>query len=116
MYHPGMVLKVFRDKSEDVVSSDSSVQVMLEMWDENLVTVLVHKKLAKELKENDVVLVDYRPYSDKLPFPKMMASKILRGATADETWKKYKQKHEQLKKQQVISPQHIRSSTAGYIG
>jgi len=116
MYHPGMVLKVFRDKGEDIVSSDSSVQVMLEMWDENLVTILVHKKLAKELRENDVVLVDYRPYSGRLPFPKMMASKILRGATAEETWKKYRQKHEQLKKQQAVPPQHVRSSTSGYIG
>jgi hypothetical protein len=95
MYHPGKVIEVF-SKSKNVHSSDSTTQAMLEMWDENLITVLVEKKLNKQMKKQDVVLVDYRPMNDK-PVPRLIVVKVLKGKTATDTWKTYKDHHKNKK-------------------
>jgi hypothetical protein len=97
MFHPGKVLRVFSPSDSDISSSDTGTQVMLNMWDENLTIVLVDKKLADELKIDDIVLVDYRPLSDTLPVPKLVVTKILRGDAASETWNKYKEKFRSIK-------------------
>lgn len=94
MYHPGKVLEVFVGK--DVHASDSSAQAMLEMWDENLITVLVEKKLAPKMRKEDIVLVDYRPMKDK-PAPNLTVTKILKGDTGKSTWKTYKDFHRKRK-------------------
>ncbi len=90
-------MRVFSPSDSDIVSSDNEVQAMLSMWDENLTTILVDKKLADELKIDDIVLVDYRPLSDTLPVPKLVVTKILRGEIAAETWNKYKEKFRSIK-------------------
>jgi hypothetical protein len=97
MYHPGKVLSVFSPRDADVVSSDTGTQATLSMWDGNLITVLVHRNLADELKKDDVVLVDYRPMSTTLPVPKMVVTKILKGEHATETWKRYEERRKALK-------------------
>jgi len=76
MYHVAKVLKVI-STNRDVISADNYTQAMLEMWDENVITVLVHPMLAKEIKENDIVLVDYRPKKGS-PAPNMVVCKIKR--------------------------------------
>lgn len=97
MYHPGKVLRVFSARDADVASSDPDVQAMLSMWDENLITVGVHKNLETQIEEGDIVLVDYSPLSSTVPMPKMMVTKVLRGEHAAETWKVYKEKHKAAK-------------------
>jgi hypothetical protein len=97
MFHPGKVLRVFSPTDSDISSSDNVTQAMINMWDENLTTVVVHKKLAGEIKVDDVVLVDYRPISTTLPVPKLEVTKVLRGNHAVETWKVYKEKQRSLK-------------------
>ncbi len=97
MFHPGKVLRIFSPEDPEIFSSDKDVQAMLSMWDENLTTVLVNKKLSGEIKVDDVVLVDYRPISATLPVPRLEVTKVLRGSHAVETWKIYKDKQRSLK-------------------
>ena len=56
MFHPGKVVEVFSPKHKKVQASDSTVQAMLDMWDENTLTVMVDKKLEASVKKDDVVL------------------------------------------------------------
>ena len=100
MYHPGRVIEVFSHRDKSVDSIDNSTQVMLEMWDDNLITVLVEPHLDGKLKKDYIVLVDYRPMPDK-PVPRMTVVKVLRGETAKSTWKTYKDHH---KKRNVGMP------------
>ncbi len=97
MFHPGKVMRIFSPSDSDIASSDTDTQAMLTMWDENLTTVSVHKKLAGKIKVDDIVLVDYRPISSSLPVPKLEVTKVLRGNHAVETWKIYKDKQRVLK-------------------
>ena len=97
MYHPGKVLRVFSAEDAEVVSADEATQAVVMMWDENLVTVLVHKNLSGKVNEDDVVLVDYRPMSSDVPVPKIVITKVLKGKHAAETWRLYKEKYRALK-------------------
>ncbi|RMF91803.1 MAG: hypothetical protein D6733_00140 [Methanobacteriota archaeon] len=97
MYHPGKVLSVFKPEDPSIVSSDKTTQVMLSMWDDNLITVLASKNISGELREGDVVLVDYRPMSTTVPVPKMVVTKILRGGQAEKVWRTYEEKRKTFK-------------------
>ncbi|MFN3910273.1 MAG: hypothetical protein ACK4J0_03535, partial [Candidatus Anstonellaceae archaeon] len=61
MYHPGRVLEIFRADDKRLISADQTTQVTCEMWDENILTFLVAKKLEKKIKVGQYVLVSYRP-------------------------------------------------------
>ena len=100
MYHPGRVLEVFSTKDKNIYATDESTQAMLEMWDDNLITVLVEPQLDGKLKKDSIVLVDYRPMQDKA-VPRMTVVKILRGEVAKATWSKYKDHH---KKRNAVTP------------
>lgn len=102
MYHPGRVVEVFSHKDKNVDSIDASTQAMLEMWDENLITVLVEPQLDGKLKKDSVVLVDYRP-SDK-GVPKMTVIKLLKGESAKATWAKYKDHYKKRSAPQTPLP------------
>ncbi len=101
MYHPGRVVEIFSPKSKGVQASDDLVQTMLEMWDENVITVTVDKKLVTILKKDDVVLVDYTS-------PKLRVIKILKEDLGKNTWKKYR---DQFQKRRVdaVSMQKMQS-------
>ncbi len=90
MYHPGKVIKILAPKDKNIISSDTVVQAVVSMWDDNLFTFVVDTKIAGKLKDNDVVLVDYTPVQNS-PAPKHTIVKILRGDIADVIWKKYKE-------------------------
>ncbi len=92
MYHPGRVLEVFSTKDKNIDGVDTSTQAMLEMWDENLITVLVETQLSGKVKKDDIVLVDYRPMQSQ-PVPRMTVIKILKGPAAKRTWNVYKDHH-----------------------
>ncbi|MFH1255778.1 MAG: hypothetical protein V1494_00660 [Candidatus Diapherotrites archaeon] len=99
MFHMGKVSTVISPKSKEVLSSDSSTQAVVKMWDENLLTLLVEESIAQELKENDIVLVNYRPASKAggQAVPKMTVCKILRGKLAKKTWEEFAAKNKGLK-------------------
>jgi hypothetical protein len=88
MYHVGKVLEVFNTTDKNVVTFDNSTQAMLDMWDENLLTLQIDPHISKSIKKEDVVLVDYTATPTG---PKMIVVKILRGELARRTWKQYKQ-------------------------
>lgn len=98
MYHPGKVLKVFPPEGDGIISADSDTQAMLKMWDENLVTLAVDTHISKEVKEGDIVLVDYRPTNQNPPSPRMVVVKVLRDKIAGETWEDYSRHYESRKK------------------
>ena len=94
MYHPGKILKVFHPEGEGTISADSETQTMLKMWDENVLTLVVDPHISKEVKEGDIVLVDYRPTKQNPPSPRMVVVKVLRGSVAEETWREYARHYE----------------------
>ena len=107
-FHPGKILTIYKPKSKDVISADTTTQAMIEMWDENILTFTVDPKISTKIKKNDIIIVDYNPTSEKMQIPKTIITKILRGKTADETWKKYKEyfkkKQSQAKRQNIAIP------------
>ncbi|MCD6476658.1 MAG: hypothetical protein J7K26_00630 [Candidatus Aenigmarchaeota archaeon] len=115
MFHPGVVIEIFK-KGKDVKSIDNSVQVTLEMWDENILTFNISTTLAKYLKENDIVLVDYSPISEKLPAPKHKIVKILKGKKGIKMWNKYKEFLRKRKPKQTTNKVVVKRPSQQYIG
>ncbi|MEM7819324.1 MAG: hypothetical protein QXD48_00665 [Candidatus Aenigmatarchaeota archaeon] len=101
MYHPGKVLEVFKPKDRNIESSDNSTQAALEMWDENLITVLVDQQISKSIKKGDIVLVDYRPLPNTSA-PRLTITKILKGAMAKDIWKRYKEYQKKIKTKKPV--------------
>ncbi|MFH1424851.1 MAG: hypothetical protein ABIG20_04215 [archaeon] len=90
-YHPGKVLQIYSPEDKNVKSADETEQALVEMWDENLITVSVETALQGKVKEGNVVLVDYTPTVPNSPVPRMTITKILKGKVAEKTWSEYKE-------------------------
>ena len=97
MYHPGKVLKVFSPSNTDIISSEGETQALVMMWDNNLLTVQVHKNISDSITDDDIVLLDYRPHSTTMPVPRMVVTKILKGEVGTKTWEVYKKKFLEMK-------------------
>jgi len=97
MFHPGRVVSIFGPRDRSIESADGGTQAMLEMWDDNMITVSVDPHLTEKVKKDDIVLVDYST-------PKLNVMKILRGELGKQTWKKYKERFEKRKPQQMAIP------------
>lgn len=96
-FHLGKILKVIKSDKE-VISSDSSVQAIVEMWDENQMVLGVEAGIAPQLKVNDIVLVDYNPMPGiPQPIPKQQIVKIVRGKQAKDCWDIFKKYHAEKK-------------------
>ncbi|MEM3400007.1 MAG: hypothetical protein QXP42_04215 [Candidatus Micrarchaeia archaeon] len=112
MYHPGKVLLLFSAKDKNIVAADSTTQALLQMWDEKLLTLLVDSKIADKMKENDIVLVDYRPLDKKGPAPTMVVTKVVHGEKAKLLWDRYTEYYEKIRKEQQskhpVQPAYIR--------
>ena len=111
MYHPGKVIEIFKAEDKDVESMDSSTQAMLEMWDENLITVLVEPNLHSKISKNDLVLVDYRPMENK-PAPKLIVNKVIKGNIGKNIWATYKDFHSK-RKQGATNPFKTKQNYVG---
>jgi hypothetical protein len=98
MYHPGKVIAVLSARAKGVISSDTSVQATMRMWDDNVLTMLVEPKIAQAIKAGDIVLADYRPEKGmSVPVPRNVVVKILRGPSAEKMWQTYREVHEKRK-------------------
>ncbi|MFH1448274.1 MAG: hypothetical protein ABIG39_05405 [Candidatus Micrarchaeota archaeon] len=98
MFHLGKVVQVLNGK-KDEISSDGEIQAVIMMWDENLMTIKVHKKLRSKIKDGDFVLVDYSPIERiNMPVPKQLIIKILRGKKALSLWERYSEYHDKKKR------------------
>lgn len=115
MYHPGKVIEIF-SIGKGIKSNDSSVQITLEMWDENIITFNISPKLGKIVKEGDIAIVDYSPKSEKLPIPKHEIVKVLQGTAGNKMWRKYKDFLKKRKPTATIAPQSVQKPSLQYIG
>ena len=114
IYHPGKVIEIF-SSGKGITKGDNSIQVTLEMWDENVLTFAISAKLGKIVKEGDIAIVDYTPKSEKFPVPAHKIVKILKGDKGTKMWKKYK---EYLRKRKPVAtaPKQVMKPPVGYIG
>lgn len=111
MFHLGKVIKVLKG-GKDEVSAEGAVQAMVMMWDENVMTLEVHRKLKTRIKDGDFVLVDYRPMERiNVPVPRQMIVKIIRGKTAQLLWDRYSEYHDKRKRSLNRPP----TESPGYI-
>jgi len=109
LHHPGEVIEVFRPEDK---SADNDTLATVKMWDENVLTLVVDPKIAKEIKIGDKVLVDYRSVSlGSMLAPKQLVTKIMEKEKAERIWKEYKEYYQRQKKI-VTQPQQVQS----YIG
>ncbi|MCX8162931.1 MAG: hypothetical protein N3D10_00035 [Candidatus Micrarchaeota archaeon] len=99
MYHPGKVIEVFRPKDKGILSADNYTQATCEMWDENILTFLVAKKIEGKIKPGQYVLVSYRPEQKyNPPIPEHVIIKILPEKQAQKIWEKYKEMYNSRKR------------------
>jgi hypothetical protein len=96
LHHPGKVVVVHPSTSAKTV--DSGIQATLEMWDENVLTLAVEPKIAKDIKAGDTVLVDYSPMLvGKSVVQKQIIVKVLPKNTAEQVWKVYRSYYDKLR-------------------
>jgi hypothetical protein len=113
MYHPGKVIAVLSSTDKSVLSSDATTQATLQMWDENVLTMIVAQKLASKIREGDIVLADYRPQKGlSVPVPSNIVVKILRGKAGDKVWHEYREVYDKRKK----SERNEKQAQQSYIG
>ena len=112
MFHPGRVIEIFNSTDKNIVSTDNTTQIMLEMWDDNMITVALDAHLSKTIKKGDVVLVDYTPGQNG---PRLLGVKILRGETAKRTWTQYEQHKGKMKNTPQQSLNQL-SKKQNYVG
>ena len=104
---------VLSPSDKGITSADTSVQVTLHMWDENVLTMLVAPKIASKVREGDIVLCDYRPEAKmSVPVPRNVVMKILKGKQAEKMWQEYREVHEKRNKRESKEKQAQQS----YIG
>lgn len=97
-FHLGKINKMIIP-GKDVISSDSSVHAIVEMWDNNQMVLRVEDAIAEQAKESDVVVVDYNPISNSgQAVPKQTIVKILKGKKGKECWESFKKYHEEKNK------------------
>ena len=89
MFHPGRVVAVLRGDDKSIIGADKSVQAVISMWDDNLLTCEVDAGISEKIKETDIVLVDYSPKYQTIPVPRQIIVKILRGEIAKKVWAEY---------------------------
>ncbi len=114
LYHPCKIIEVVK-KEKDVASSDDTIQLIVEAWDELQWTVSLNPLLISEkFSAGDIVLVDWS-IDEATKAPKMDAIKILRGKKGENVWKTYK---DYLKKQKakVDGAQEKQHYSASYMG
>ena len=85
VYHPGKVLKVFPAQGK---TGDTAATVRF--WDNNLHTVKVAREISAKLRENNTVLVDYYPFSEKMNRPRMEIVNIVSEKDEKELWNHYR--------------------------
>jgi len=97
-FHVGKVLKVL-GISKDIVSAESETHAIVEMWDTNQFLLKADARIAAQVKEGNIVVVDYNPIPGfPQPIPKQTIVKILRGKQGKECWLLFEKYRETRKK------------------
>lgn len=115
VYHPGKVIEIFKKTDKDVICADESAQAVLDMWDENVLTMLASPKISARIKPGQLVLVDYRAdEKHNPPVPRHEIVKIITGKRAQKIWAAYKDMLEKRKRK--AKPEAIVPAEQSYIG
>ncbi len=93
MYHIGVVQHIITPGMKGVVSADASVQVVVRMWDNNLLILLVDKRIDKRVKKGDYVLSDYTPMSPTSKHRKLYVTKALPKKEGSQIWKEFEKEY-----------------------
>ncbi|MBI4044330.1 MAG: hypothetical protein HY392_01335 [Candidatus Diapherotrites archaeon] len=104
MYHVGRVLRIIGNSDDRAGNADNSIQVHLEMWDENQVIVLLHPALNSTIKEKDVVLVHYTQ-------PEPVVVRVFKAKEGKELWEIFSDYFSQRKA--LANKQLFRDNPAG---
>jgi hypothetical protein len=115
MFHVGKVKRIIAPKSKNVISSDTTIQVSVKMWDENLLILEVDKKIAGKIKDGDYVIADYRPISSESPYRKMIICKILRGEIGKKMFKEFNDEFQNKKKKKEDASAQVQTPPMPYI-
>jgi len=90
MYHIGKIVEVISPaKNKKIKSTDKSIQVVVRMWDENLMIMAVDPKISKNLLPGDYVIADYNPLDPKSPHRKMIITKVLPRDMGKKIWSEF---------------------------
>jgi len=89
MYHIGIVEYMISPSQKGMVSSDDTVQAVVRMWDENLLILLVDKKICNKVKKGDYVLSDYTPMTPTSKHRKLYITKILPKDEGSKIWNEF---------------------------
>lgn len=96
MYHVGKVIHIMSPEEKGSKFADQSSQALVEMWDDNMIIFKVNALIAKDIKENDYVSVDYSPIAvGGAPVPRHEIVAIVNEAKAKKVVQKLKEKVEQ---------------------
>lgn len=98
MFHPGKVLEVLNPDSRFIKASDCSVQAIVKMWDENILTLNVAGGLENHIKKGSIVIIDYSPVSNHIAVPKYVIVKVIDEKFGKKIMEHYKKFYEQKKK------------------
>ena len=94
MFHVGRVVEIFTGDDRNIVAFDNSTQALLDMWDENMITLAIDPHISKSIKKDDTVLVDYTATQTG---PRMVVVKILRGEIGKRAWKQYREHFDKMR-------------------
>ena len=97
MYHIGIVQHVILPDRKGVISADASVQAVVRMWDNNLLILLVDKRIGKRVRTGDYVLSDYTPMSPTSKHRKLYITKILPKNEGSSIWKEFQTEFDRRK-------------------
>ncbi len=113
IFHPARILEVYSPKDANVLSADSITLATIETWDGFQFTLPAEAEIAKDIKNGDIVLIDYTSKAPTAPIPRQIIVKVLRGDKAKKIWKLYSDYHKRKKS----APKHPQQqATPGYFG
>jgi len=96
MYHIGKVIHILHPEEKGSKFADQTSQALVEMWDDNLIIFKINPMIAKDIKENDYVSVDYSPIAvGGAPVPKHEIFAIINESKGKKIVQKLKEKIEQ---------------------
>ena len=111
MYHLAKVIMVYKPDDDDVISGDQFTQATVQMWDDVPLTVAVEPRIAHEVKEGDVVVIDYTSVNPDREVSRRVIVKIIRGPRAEKIWKVYwdygQKKAQEKKEAQAMQKQPV---------
>lgn len=78
-------------------SGTDSTEVVIRMWDENLMILGVDKKISKKIKKGDYAITDYNPLTPMSPYRKMLITKILPHDEGSKIWLEFRNESDRKK-------------------